>query len=282
MRTFLLAGIFFAVPFMNRAQTVPSGPRKVAIYLSAAGQQLPGPDGADHRAEITMRDSVSGLMREYYPSGKLWRVVPFAHVRLGVRHGVEMSYDETGKLRRRQDFVGGQRQGELQLYDANGAIIRTSVFDHDKRVSQQCFSASGQSKECQTDKQLPQYPGGIEGLVAAIEKVAVLPVEDLANGRFGTVVIKLLVDVQATIVGVSVVDVGTTVLYPPSISMQAAAIAAVRKIPPFTAPGKIDEQPTSVLYTLPIRLGRPASGNTIVWSSDKIVYHAKATFLEEN
>lgn len=282
LRIVFLGGLFLAFPFLSQGQAITNGPRKVTIYLSSAGQQLHTAAGSDHRAEITMRDSVSGMMREYYPSGKLWRIIPFANVGLGIRHGVAMSYDEAGKLRKREDYLAGHRQGEVQVYEADGTLSRTIVFDHDKRISQQCFTAAGQLKDCQVKKVLPQYPGGIEGLVADIEKAAVLPIEDVANKRFGTVVIKLIVDAHVNILGATAVDVGNTVLYPPSAAMQAAVIEAVGKIQRFTAPGEIDEQPTAVLYVLPIRLGQPASGNTIVWSSDKIVYHATATFLSED
>ena len=60
-----LACCFLAGPLAAVAQTAPSTlPRKVTVYLTAAGQQLPTADGADHRADITMRDSISGMMRE--------------------------------------------------------------------------------------------------------------------------------------------------------------------------------------------------------------------------
>ncbi|MDO7849292.1 hypothetical protein Q5H92_23210 [Hymenobacter sp. M29] len=132
------------------AQSGPTGfPRKVTLYLTASGEQLPAPEGADHRAEVTLRDSVSGTMREYYPSGKLWRIVPMAHVGLGLRHGVAMSYDEGGKLRKREEYVGGHRQGEVQIFDATGTLSRTKVYSQDKLVSQQCFTPTGQPRECQ-------------------------------------------------------------------------------------------------------------------------------------
>ena len=237
--------------FSASGQTAPTVvPHKVTIYLTATGKQLPTSAGADHRAEIAMRDSVSGIMREYYSSGKLWRVVPFANVRLGIRHGVEMSYDETGKIRRRQDFLGGQRQGELQLYEATGALSRTIVYDHNKLLSQHCFTAAGQPTECQTDKQPSQYPGGMVGLIAAIEQAAVLPTEEVARHGFGTVLIKLVVDAEATIIGATVVRAPTT-------NMGQAVLDAVKAIKPFVAAGTVDQEPVSVLYFLPIKIGRP-------------------------
>lgn len=261
---------FAGMSFGASAQTVAaSAPHKVTIYLTATGQQLPTSAGADHKAEIAMRDSVSGMMREYYPSGKIWRIVPFASVRLGIRHGLAMSYDETGKLRRREDFLGGQRQGELQLYDADGALSRIIIYDHNKRVSQQCFTATGQPRECQPDKQLPQYAGGTVGLIAAIEQAARLPTEEIAKHGFGIVLIKLVVNGEAAIVGATVVKAPTT-------SMGQAVLDAVKAIKPFVAAGTVDQEPVSVLYFLPIKIGRPENGWMMVNAYDDA---AKVTFL---
>ncbi|WP_210427992.1 hypothetical protein [Hymenobacter artigasi] len=261
----LVSGAFGA-----SGQTAPPAvPPKVSIYLTPTGKQLPNSVGADHWAQIAMRDSVSGIMREYYSSGKLWRVIPFANVRLGIRHGVVLSYDEAGKLYRREDFLSGQRQGELQLFDATGALSRTIVYAHDKKVSQQCFTAAGLPRECQPDKQLPQYPRGTAGLIAAIEQAAVLPTEEVLRHGFGTVVIKLLVDAEATIIG-------TTVVRAPTARMGQAVLEAVKAIKPFVAAGMVDQEPVSVLYYLPIKLGHPING----WAMSNAYDDAlKVTFL---
>ncbi|MBF9140232.1 hypothetical protein [Hymenobacter properus] len=229
------------------------GPRKVTVYLTASGEQLRSAAGADHRAEITMRDSVSGTLREYYPSGKLWRIVPLAHVGLGLRHGVALSYDEAGKLRKREEYVGGHPQGEVQVYDANGVLSRTKVYSQDKLVSQQCFTPTGQAKDCREDKHAPLYPHGLTGLVRDIEKAAVLPPEDLLRGNYGLVIIKVVVDEHATISG-------ATVLKAPTVRMGQAVLDALKRIAPFQTPGTVDGENVSVVYTLPIKLGKPGMG----------------------
>ena len=212
-------------------------------------------------------------MREYFPSGKLQRIIPFAHVRLGVRHGVVMHYDEAGKLRKREEYLGGLRQGEVKLFDAAGTLSRAMVYNKDKRTSQQCFTPAGQPMECQEDKQLPQYPGGTTGLIAAIEGASVLPTEEVVRSGFGTVVIKLVVDAHAAIIGAIVVKA-------PTANMGQAVLAAVKTINPFTAPGQVDQEPVPVMYLLPIKIGRPANGWTIIRdtaTSDD--YQPRVTFL---
>ncbi|WP_201985562.1 hypothetical protein [Hymenobacter rubidus] len=266
------AGLCFAIPLIATAQSAPAnGPRKVTVYMTAGGQQLPTPDGAHHRAEITMRDSVSGMMREYYPSGKLWRIVPFAHVGLGIRHGVAMSYDEAGKLRKREDFLAGQRQGEVQLFDATGQLSRTMVYDKGKRISQQCFTPTGQPEQCQEEKQPPLYPGGKAKLIKTIEEAVVLPTEEIAKSGFGIVLVSLVVDAQANILGAKVVNA-------PTARMGQAVVDAVKQLPPFETPGMVDQVPVSVLYTLSIKVGRPANGWNMAHAYTEVT--PKVTYLD--
>ncbi|MDO7873896.1 hypothetical protein Q5H93_04060 [Hymenobacter sp. ASUV-10] len=229
------------------AQTTP---KKVTIYLAADGTQLPSADGADHRAEITLRDSVSGMMKEYFPSGKIRRIVPYAHVGQGIRHGVEMTYDENGKLRRRQEFVAGQRQGELQLFDAAGTLSRKVTFDQDKKTGQQCFTVAGEPKECKTEKVLPAFPDGANGVIRAIERAVVLSASDATQGKFGVVDIKFVVDKNAHISGASLVKAT-------SPSLGQAVIAALDKIK-FLESGQVNGEPVAVLYTLTIKVSQPS------------------------
>jgi hypothetical protein len=266
------------------AQTnTPVGPRKITVYLAADGTQLPSAEGADHQVEISLRDSVSGMMREYHPSGKLWRIVPYVHVGRGVRHGVELTYDENGQLRRRQEFAAGRQQGELQLFDTEGKLTRKVVFDNDQRVSQQCFTSAGDPKTCATEKVLPSFPGGTNGLVRAIEQAVAVPHEDLAKHRFGTVWLKFVVDKNGRIIGANADpknQEGSKVILPPSPAMCQAAVAALGSIK-FGSGGEQDGEPAAVMYALPIKVGQPASGYAIVHSTDVWEHQPKVTFLED-
>jgi|GEM_PF-3695998 len=230
--------------------TAQTTPQKITVYLTADGTQLPSADGADHRAEITLRDSVSGTVKEYFPSGKLRRMASYAHVPRGVRHGMEMTYDENGKLRRRQEFVAGQRQGELQLFDATGALSRKITFDQDKKTDQQCFTGAGKLRECQTEKVLPAFPDGTNGVIRAIERAVVLSASDATQGKFGVVDIKFVVDKNARISGASLVKAT-------SPSLGQAVIAALDKIK-FSESGQVNGEPVAVLYTLTIKVSQPA------------------------
>ncbi|WP_216726186.1 energy transducer TonB [Hymenobacter siberiensis] len=96
-----------------------------------------------------------------------------------------------------------------------------------------------------------------------------LPTEEVLRHGFGTVVIKLLVDAEATIIG-------TTVVRAPTARMGQAVLDAVKAIKPFVAAGMVDQEPVSVLYYLPIKIGHPVNG----WAMTNAYDDApKVTFL---
>ena len=112
----------------------------------------------------------------------------------------------------------------------------------------------------------------MKGFVKAIEGAAVLPTEEVANHGFGKVIIKLVVDDRANIVGATVVNA-------PTASMGQVVLDAVRRMPPFQAPGMVDQEPVSVLLTLSIKIGTPATG----WDMSHAYTEAppKVTYLDK-
>lgn len=64
----------------------------VTLYYNARGHRQNAAKKADHREELVYRDSVGGTARVYYPSGKVRRLVPYAHFAYGLRQGSEMSF----------------------------------------------------------------------------------------------------------------------------------------------------------------------------------------------
>jgi len=170
--------ILLALTGTAQAQTTPTpSPRKITVYLAADGTQLPSAEGADHRADITMRDSVSGTMREYYPSGKTRRVAVFAHVQAGIRHGVETIFSESGAMLSRQEFKAGQADGELAAYYPEGSFKSRTYFLKGERVSQECYTRAGISQPCPPEDHPPQYPGGEVALVRTFMQKVSYPKE---------------------------------------------------------------------------------------------------------
>lgn len=218
------------------AQTAPaSGPRKVTVYLTAKGQQLPSSEGADHQAEITMRDSVSGIMREFYPSGKSWRIIQFAHVERGIKHGVEMSFAESGNMLTRQEFVAGQAEGDLVAYYPTGTVKSRTPFLHGQQQSKNCFTATGVARNCPPDDTAPIYPGGESALINDIvSKVRHSrgALHKTVNGqdmvlRLAVVRVRLAVDSLGMVTS-------TEVLYTPMDSWSAAVLKVLPRLQHFS------------------------------------------------
>lgn len=281
MKTFVVCSALWLVGSVVGARAQPAAgplaaaPKKVAVYLAADGTQLPSADGAHHRADITLRDSVSGTMREYFPSGKLWRYVPYAHVGRGIRHGFELTYDEAGTLRQKQAFAGGQRQGERQNFDSQGRLARTVVYAQDRAVGRTCFTPAGAATACREEKMLPEYPGGITGVVQDLERAAVVPNDELERGIYGAVLLRFVVDAEAQVVGAVVAEA-------PTPGLGQAALQALRKIKPFVAPGQLNGEPVAVLYSVPVYVGGPVNRALIHNRVSGTPHAPTATFLEED
>lgn len=178
--------------------------------------------------------------------------------------------------------MGGQRQGELQVFDKEGKLSRQVAFDQDKKTGQQCFTAAGEPRECKPEKVLPEFAGGTPGLARAIEAAVVMPHEDLARQRFGTVLLRFVVDQHGRVAGATfekAAPQGNSRIQPPSLAMQQAALAALGTVR-FASSGMVDGEPVSVLYSLPVRVGKPASGYATMHDTNVTEYQGKTTFLE--
>ncbi len=95
---------------MLASERIINEPHKVNIYLDNEGEQVPEGQAYFRRIEVSFRDSVSGSVRIYYHSGKLYSNTLYAHIRSGLRHGVETLWSESGKMIGRTEFVGGIAQ----------------------------------------------------------------------------------------------------------------------------------------------------------------------------
>jgi hypothetical protein len=255
------------------ASVAVSTPAKVTVYLSADGSPLPQEAGSHHKGVITLRDSVSGLLREYYPSGKLWKFVPLAHVREHLRHGSELTYDEAGTLRRRQTFIGGKRHGKAQLYRADGSLANEIDYVQNLATDHRCFDTTSQPLTCSGEKLLPQFPGGTLGVVNAIRRATVLPASYLSKAGWGLVTLKFVVGTDAAINGGVVIGASSPELVQP-------ALAALAKIEPFKAAGTIDQIPVQVVYTVALRVGPKVSDLVAVHEGSGTGEFSKVEFLE--
>ncbi|MCB2377098.1 TonB family protein [Hymenobacter sp. BT635] len=218
--------------------------QRTTIYFDANGGILPSEAGAHHREEITFRDSVSGTVRIFFPSGKIRRIIPYAHIQQGIQHGVETNWLETGQMQAREEYVAGKLHGERLVYYPSGTLKRRETYVKGFRTAGELFGPDGQPRTFAEAQAAPVYPGGQPALAKDLYGKMRYPVSALRNRKEGTVLV-------AFTVAKSGVVQNAHVLKSDSELLNETAVASVMKLKPFQ-PGMEDGEPVETEFTFPI------------------------------
>ncbi len=228
-------------------------------YVDAHGNKLPSAEGADHRIETTYRDSIGGVVREYYPSGKLRSYSPYAHVRRHYRHGRFLDYYESGQLHWQEDFIANKRQGDFLVYYPDGTLRRRDHYEADQRTAGECFGPDGHAVAYFEYEQYPVYPegdGSFRAIVTAIQQRIRYPAEALRHRLAGTIKVKFIVNTQGEVQDAAIIGgVNETQFKGATLdaarAMEATVLQAVRDLKRFR-PGMRDGVVVPITYTAPI------------------------------
>jgi protein TonB len=228
------------------AQQAPDSPAPATTveYYSEDGEKLPSAQNAHHRVETIRRDSLGGIVREFYPSGSLLGVLFFADLKKRQLHGTSTTWYEDGKPHTRDDYVAGKRHGELLVYYPDGKLRRRDQFVEGRRTAGECFDADGQPVAYFEYEQFPVYPGGPDAMLRFIARNVRYPAAALRNKVRGQVRIGFVLNTQGELENIRVIQ---------SLSPEtdAEALRVVRQLRSFQ-PGQRDGQPMRVSYTVPI------------------------------
>jgi protein TonB len=132
-------------------------------------------DSAGTCTEVLRWGELSGLVRVFYPSGRLKEYVPYSDLAAGVQHGVASSWFATGQLGAQQPYCQGQRTGALVLYYESGILKRATEYVAGNELLGRCFDAAGQPVAYFPYEQLPLYPGGQAQLSRELTKALRVP-----------------------------------------------------------------------------------------------------------
>jgi protein TonB len=253
---------FLSLPTLG--QTVPHDTTHVRVhtevtYVDAKGKKLPSAEGADHRIETLYSDSVRGVVREYYPSGKLKSYTPYLHIRRHFRHGRCLTYYESGQLHVQEDIIANKKQGEFLVYYPDNKLRRREQYTAGERTAGECFGPDGQPVPFYEYSQMPLYPvgnGDIQAIVAAIQQRIRYPQEALRYHLAGTIKVKFVVDASGSVRDASIFGgVDETKFKGPTLQavreMEAVVLQAVSGLKRFQ-PGRQDGENVSVTFTAPI------------------------------
>jgi protein TonB len=237
-----------------------SPPPVKTAYFDATGFRLSSEAGADYRTETTYRDSVGGVVREYYlPSGKLREYTPYANLRRKQRHGTSSQYYESGQLRQQVTYQAGKMVGDLVTYYPDGTLKRRDHHVPGQPVTGECFGADGQPRPYFSYQKMPVYTEGAgdqAAVVAAVMHNTRYPREALRQRVYGKVRVLFIVDKHGLVQHVRPDEKTNMELVPEALVpayrlLQEAAVDAVRQLKPFQ-PGQQDGEPVPVSYSVPL------------------------------
>ena len=213
-------------------------------YYDANDNKLPSADGAHHKAETTFVDSVGGVEKVFFPSGKIMRVTSYAHVKQQLRHGEATTWYGTGQLHSKDHYVAGKRQGELVVYFPNGRLKRRDIFKQDKLVNGQCFGIDGKKVKHFDYECMPTYPGGVQALLNDIKSNLQYPSDALKAEVQGKVLVGFTVGKTGRIANAHIIE-GL------SPSTNAEAIRVVQQLKQLK-PALQDGEAASVNFSVPL------------------------------
>jgi protein TonB len=125
--------------------------------------------------EVLHWQQAGGLLRIFYPSGRLKEYAPYGDMATDRRQGLVTTWFANGQLKTKQTYVQGQRTGELLVYYETGAMKRRTEYVAGKEMLGVCYDPTGQPMAYYPYEQLPLYPGGQEQLIKELMRTLRLP-----------------------------------------------------------------------------------------------------------
>jgi TonB family protein len=151
-----------------------------------------------------------------------------------------------GHRGRHEVQLGGKLHGLQRQYAADGRLCREISYDHGQRQDSSCFDAAG-AAACvgrNFPVQLPEYPGGMNGLMQHLARNVRYPAAALRARAQGKVQVTFIIDETGQARDLRVAQ-GVTP------ELDAEALRVLQKMPRWL-PGRLQDEPVPVLYTVPV------------------------------
>jgi protein TonB len=258
MKQLLLGLLFLTAAFAGQAQQIthPAYPYRETKYFDSTNVELPTPVGSAYWLQVTYSDSLRGIVRRCYPSGKLKEYIPYADLQRRIIHGTVSTWDENGQMRTKEEYVGGYRHGQLLAYYPDGTLQRQDTYNYGRSMVGTCFGPDGRPVLYTPYEQLPLYPGGDAMLVKEVRRhirLSMADVEQLrywenSNQRFlgGEVKVAFTVATDGTVKDVVINESSMRQ------SINNKVLEAVRSMSRRFLPGRRNGQPVEARLELPL------------------------------
>lgn len=197
-----------------------------------------------------------GIIATYYPGGQLRSLVNYSDLRNYKRQGPAFDRYPSGRLKLAYDADDGQINGYLLSYYPDGTLKRKDLYDHGQLVKGQYFGPDGQLIEPYVPyQQNPVFPSGTLALMAAIQQHLEYPPGAVRSAAEGQVMVHFVVTARGEVTAVQVP-------HPNNLLLDAAAVQAVRQLPPFE-PGRVDGDRVPIPMLVPITFRASATMKTL-------------------
>ncbi len=214
-------------------------------YLDADFVRVASPKQAFYTRVKQYTTAAGGTWSMYYPGGQQRSAVTYASFRRLTLQGPALDRYPNGATKLRYEADDGVVHGYLDGFYPDGTRKRRDLYDHGRLVKGQYFGPDGQPIEPYLSLlQQPAFPGGLAALTAAIQQHLVYPADAVRSAAEGQVMVSFTVTARGDVTEVRV-------LRPGNAWLDAAAVAAVRQLPPFE-PGRIDGERMPIGMLVPI------------------------------
>ncbi|MBL7804110.1 MAG: TonB family protein [Saprospiraceae bacterium] len=188
----------------------------------------------------------------YYADGSLISAVKYSNFTKNEYNGRCSYWNKNQQLSQEISYKQGKRQGIHKVFYSNGQLKSAITWDQDTIVQGAFFKEDGSPKipeykedmYAEAELSLPEFPGGNEALSMYLRLLLRYPPKARENNIQGTVLVSFVVEKNGDMTNVRLeqsVD--------PDIDKEALRV--VNRMPGWK-PGRIDDVPVRVLFTLPI------------------------------
>jgi len=205
---------------------------------------------------VTQNDSTftnGKLQRTYYKDGQLFSELYFHLVPQKenpkktnqIKEGIYREWFENGTLKQQVSYSNDKYNGEFTSYWRNKQKRRIDHYIDGKLTEGYCYDSTGVAVSYYPYEVMPVYPGGEKELLNFIGRHLRYPVAAQENGVQGTVLVRFIVTKTGKVDKIKVIR-------SLSVETDIEACLVISTLPDWT-PGKVEDEPVDVYYTLPIK-----------------------------
>ena len=195
---------------------------------------------------LQFKKNIDKAIIESYTSGKIaWNDSSLEKYIERLKDGICKEWYENGQLRKEVEYKEGKHNGLYISYWENGQVRRKEQFGNEKYVEGKCYDRDGNEIKHTPMEQMPEFPGGAEGVFSFLKQNIRYPVVMMESKIQGKVIVQFIVKKDGSLSDIKIIRS----IHPAG---DREAIRVISLMPKWK-PGIQEDEPVSVRYTLPIK-----------------------------